>query len=100
MLWQISIFGSGGVDPTTLTPDTALTLLLKGVSVALAIIGGIVVVYIIMAGLQYIMAGGNAGDQATAKKTITYALVGLALVMVSFLIVSEVLRRLSFVGSV
>ena len=99
-LWQISIFGSGGVDPTTIDPNSVLTLGMKGLSVALAIIGGIVVVYIVLGGIQYITAAGNAGEQTNAKKTITYALMGLVLVGLAFLLVGEVLQRLNFVGTV
>lgn len=96
MLWQIGIFGPGGLDPTTLKPDTAFQVVLRGFEIALSLIGGIAVLYILVAGLQYIMAAGNDGKQAEAKKTITYAIVGFFLVIVSFAIVNEVLHRIEF----
>lgn len=100
MLWQIAIFGESGVDPVTLTPVGFSHLVLKGFSMALFILMAICVVYIVMAGIQYITAAGNAGEQTNAKKTVTYALLGLTLALLSFVLVSEVLRRLGFAGSV
>lgn len=100
MLWQIALFGPGGVDPTELNPDSALALGLKVFAVALAVIGGIAVIYVIVGGLHYIIAAGNSNEQTTAKKTITYAIIGLVLAALSFVIIGEVLRRLQFVASV
>lgn len=96
MMWQISIFGSGGVNPENLTPGAFTGLILKMVSMSMVVLSAVCVIYIVMAGIQYVMAGGNAAEQANAKKTITYALLGLSIATLSFVIIGEVLQRLQF----
>lgn len=100
MLWQITLFGSGGVNPEQLDPNGVLTLALKGFSIAAALIGAIAVIYILVAGFQYITAAGSEAKQVEAKKIITYAIAGLLLVVLSFVVINEVLRRLDFNASI
>ena len=100
MFWQISLFGSTGIDPTTINRDSFLIIALKAFSIGMTILTAICVIYIIVAGIQYVMAAGSAGEQTNAKKTITYALLGLAVALLSFLLVNEVLQRLQFNATV
>lgn len=96
LAFQFSLFGKTGVDPTTLTPQSALELALRGIEIALAIIGAVVVVYILMAGIVYATSGGDAKKQGDAKKTIQAALIGLMIVVGAFTITNTVLQRLKF----
>lgn len=100
MMWQISIFGDGGIDPTTINAESFIMIVLRAFSASFIILSAICTVYIIMAGIQYVMAAGNAGEQSNAKKTITYALLGLVVALLSFVLVGEILRRLSFNATV
>jgi hypothetical protein len=96
MLWQIGIRGSGGVDPTTIDINQVNLLIANIVNVLLTVIGVVVFIYIIVAGIQYITAGGNATKQTEAKRAITSAVIGLIIVMAAFAITQEVLQQLGF----
>lgn len=99
-LLQVRLIGPKGLDPTTLNPDSVMLLALKGFALALEILGAIVVIYIAVGGIHYITAAGNPSEQSNAKKTVTYAIVGLALVLLAFALTNGALRGLNFVGSV
>src|SRR6185312_9961777 len=58
---------------------------------ALFMFVGIVCVFIIMyAGIQFILAGGNAKQLDGAKKTLTMALVGLLIILLSSVILNVI----------
>lgn len=97
MLWQINIYGTDGVfDPTTITPAQVLELMLRIAQIGLNLIGIIVVIYIIVAAIQYITAAGDLSKQGEARKAIQYALIGLAVTIVAFTIVRFLLQILDF----
>lgn len=50
--------------------------------------GSVAVVIIIIAGIRFIISGGEAKTVDTAKKQMTYAILGLLLVFLSFMILS------------
>ena len=57
--------------------------------------GGIAaIVMIIVAGIQMTTSAGDAGAVAKAKKTMTWAIVGLAVMILAYAIVNFVLGRL------
>ena len=53
---------------------------------AAAIVGVVAVVMIIIGGIQYSASAGNPAALASAKETITSAIIGLAIVLMSYLI--------------
>lgn len=55
--------------------------------------GGIALLIITIAGLQYVLSQGNPQSTAKAKDTILYALVGLVVCALAFSIVTFVLAR-------
>lgn len=55
----------------------------------------IAVMLIVINGLQYISAGGDAQKTAQAKQGILYAVVGLIIVIMAFSIVNFALRGIS-----
>ncbi len=57
--------------------------------------GTIAVVMIIFSGLSYITSSGDSGKLTKAKGTLTYAVVGLIIVLVAFAITSFVIGRFS-----
>lgn len=57
----------------------------------LGLVGIIAVVFLIMGGFQYITAAGDSNQTEKAKKTIMYAVIGLAVIGLSWAIVSFVL---------
>jgi len=56
----------------------------------LGIAGVIAVVVLIVGGFQYASAAGNEDQIANAKKTITYAVIGLVIVALALVIVNTI----------
>lgn len=63
------------------------------VNVILWIAGILAVVMIIYSGLQMMISSGDSSKTETAKKTLTYAVVGLVVVMLSYVIVGFVVGQ-------
>ncbi len=62
------------------------------VKFALGFLGIIAIVVIIYGGFLYLTAAGKEDKAGTGKKTITYAVIGLLIIMASFAIVNTVLQ--------
>jgi len=56
------------------------------VKVALEFAGIVLFIMLIIGGVNYITSGGNPQQAEAAKKTITYAIFGIVLLAMSFLI--------------
>lgn len=96
MLFQFGILGGGGLDPTNIGAADILTLMLRVVNIALGLVGAIALVYILIAGIQYMTAGGDEKKQGESKQTIQAALIGLLIVAASFALTNTLLRQLAF----
>lgn len=59
------------------------------------IVGFVSVIMIIVGGLKYITSSGDSGNISSAKNTIIYALVGLAIVALAQFIVRFVLAKVA-----
>ena len=59
----------------------------------LALSGGIAVLFLILGGLQYITSSGNKDKAEQAKQTILYAVIGLIVIALSFVIVAFVTQN-------
>ena len=60
---------------------------------AFLIIGAVAVIFIIVAGIQYITSAGNPERAKRAKDTILYAIIGLVVALFATVIVSFVVGR-------
>ena len=58
-----------------------------------AIVGLVAVIMIIVAGLQFITASGNAQNIAKARSTLLYAIVGLVIVVLAQVIVHFIITQ-------
>jgi hypothetical protein len=97
MLYQFTIFGKNGFDPTSFNSAYDIfPLLLIIVNMALGLIGAIAFIYIIIGGIQYITSAGAESKQAEAKKSILAALVGIMIVLGAFSLTNWLLRELKF----
>jgi len=56
----------------------------------LSIVGAIALAMLVYGGIRYIFSGGSPDSQNSAKKTITYAIVGLILIMASYAILAVI----------
>lgn len=64
----------------------------SAINVVLVISGIIAVLMVIIGGLRYTLSGGDSAGLKSAKDTIMYALIGLAIVLLAFAIVSYVVK--------
>ena len=64
------------------------------VNVALAVIGVLAVIMIILGGVQYTTSSGDAGKVKKAKDTIMYGIIGLVVALLAFAIVNFVLTNI------
>lgn len=80
-------------DPKTSTNtiNTAITFALNFLSFAVGIAS---VIMIVIAGFKFVTAGGDTAAVGSARNTILYAVIGLAVVALAQVIVHFVLHRL------
>ena len=72
---------------------TSLEGLIVGVINWMLILAGILaVVALIYSGIMYITAGGNADQAAKAQKNITWAVIGIVIILLSLAIVNWVIN--------
>jgi len=64
------------------------------INLAFAIAGIVAVVYLIMGGFNYVTAGGNPEAVDGAKTTLVNAIIGLVVILVSYLIIQFVMSQI------
>ncbi len=64
-------------------------------NILLTLGGVIAVLFIVLGGYQYITSRGNEDQAKSGRKTMTYALVGLIVVLLAFTLVSILTRTLT-----
>jgi hypothetical protein len=65
-------------------------LIYTGVNYLIGLAGLVAILYIVFGGMQMLLSAGNQAKVTEAKSTITYAITGLILVMLSYLIIGYV----------
>lgn len=85
------LFGgqSGPAGQTTFGSIVVVTL-----NIVLLVVGSLAVAFLIWGGLRYILASGNEEAAEAAKKTITSAILGLLIVILSFTMIIIITRFL------
>ncbi len=78
-------FGGGWTSVQTV-PE----LIARVVSMLLFITGGIAVLFLIIGGYWYITSGGNEEQAEKGKKTLVNAIIGVVIVVMSYVIVNVV----------
>ena len=74
--------------------NSASQLILGLISIALSVAGLVAVLFLIVGGFRYIVAAGNEEQVESAKKTITHAIIGLVIIILSFVIVRVISNAL------
>ncbi len=80
--------------PTPLPFDNIESLIWTIVNYLLYIAGIVAVVFIILGGYQYMSSQGNEEASKKAQKTITYAVIGLVIVLAAYAIKTTIVQRL------
>lgn len=60
------------------------------IKIALAIAFAVAVVFVIYGGYLYITSGGNEEQATTGRRTVTYAVIGIIIIILSFVIISVI----------
>ncbi len=82
--------GGGGLITTDPGTNSVGSLVTKGLNILMYAVAVISVVMIIFGGIRYATSGGNAEKVKSAKNTILYAVVGLAVALLALVIVKFV----------
>jgi hypothetical protein len=89
-----SAFAIDAVTPVEPTGDLSVAEVLTNlINWVLGFTAAVAVLFLIIGGLQYITSSGNKDRAEGAKKTILYAVIGLIVVALSFVIVAFVSRN-------
>jgi heme/copper-type cytochrome/quinol oxidase subunit 2 len=67
------------------------TIIKKIVNVMMFIIGAVAVIMIVYSGFKYVTSSGDAAAVASAKSTLIYSIVGLAVAILAYAIVNFVI---------
>ncbi len=86
--------GSGLSGSTTLTQ-----LIANAVRIMLTIAGGVAVVFVIIGGYQYMTSAGNEEQAVKGKKTLINAIIGIIVIVLSYVIINVIVNLVSGTGS-
>ena len=73
--------------PKVTADNNALTTVLN---IVFMLAGGLSVIFIIIGGLKYVLSAGDPQQTKKAKDTVLYAIIGLILSLIAFVIVGVV----------
>lgn len=92
--------GNLGVDPSIVPPaitaatggeQNIISLVRTIINYFLGFLGIVVLALVIYGGLLYVTAGVNEGGADTGKKIITYAVIGVVIILLSYVFVNTLL---------
>jgi hypothetical protein len=88
------MFGTGNIsDATSLSQ-----LLPMIIELLLGIAGGVAVIFVIIGGYQYITSGGNEESAEKGRKTLTNAVIGIVIIVLSYAIITVIANLVSTPG--
>ena len=80
---------------TGLPNDTSLSaFIMKIINIALTVAGLVAVLFLIIGGFRYITSAGNEETAENAKKILTNAIIGIVVIILSFVIVRVISNAL------
>ncbi len=88
----------GGSNCSSGSNSTVSNLISTGVNILSMVVGALAVVMVIVAGFKYVTSGGDSNRVSSAKNTLMYAIIGLAIAALAKLIVVYVLNTSNAVG--
>lgn len=78
------VVGAGQIAQISCVPAVMKNL----VTVAVVLAGIVALIFVLVAGAKLVLSGGDAKKVASARQTLTYAILGLVLVFFSFFIIA------------
>ena len=82
------------IDPSNPSQDIVYLTLNNVLVIALDLAGIVATIYILIGAFNYFTAFGNEEKAETAKKTLTWAIIGLIVIILSAVIVNEIFKFL------
>ena len=86
-----SQFGTTGISGS----QNLVQLIQNVIEIMLLFAGGIAVIFVIIGGYQYITSGGNAEQAETGQKTLTNAVIGVVVIVLSYTIITVIANLVS-----
>lgn len=77
-------------DRSTYGLEDIKTMIASAIQIAMTLAGTIAVIYIIIGAYQYFTAYGDEAKATKAKTTITWAVIGVVVIILSKVIVTEI----------
>lgn len=81
-----------GYDESLTENDNARDLIVTIVKFVLSFLGIIAVIMVIYAGILYVTSRGDGDQVENAKKTITYAVIGIVIIMSSYALINTIFQ--------
>ena len=84
------VFADDSISPITVANEENLKIGVILVNITNWVLGfsaAVAVLFLIIGGLQYVTASGNEKRADAAKKTILYAVIGLVVILLAYLVV-------------
>jgi hypothetical protein len=72
--------------------NTVVGFIAMLIKIVLFVSGALAVLFVIIGGIMYLTSAGNEEQATKGKKTITYALVGIIIIILSYVIVNVVVN--------
>ncbi len=69
----------------------ASSYLTGAIEFLLMFVGGIAILGVIFSGIMYMMSGGDSSRTETAKRALTFSIIGLVVSLLSFIVVKTVI---------
>ena len=85
------------IDPQNLTRDNVLSIIHTLINWSFAVVGGVVLIYLIIGGYYLLTSSGNEDQVKKGKDTIKSAIIGLIVVLAAWALVVFILRWLGAV---
>lgn len=95
-LWKgINACGNANAGANCEPPgkDDLARLIVNISEIALALVGTVALLFLIVGGFQYITSAGNPDNVAKAKSTILYSIIGLILAILSYAIIKFIIEK-------
>jgi hypothetical protein len=75
--------------------NTLSGILTKVLNIILGLTGLVAVIFLIIGGVKYITSGGNDKSVAAAKNTIMYAVIGIIVIFLAYVIVKVIANTIT-----
>lgn len=91
---SLSLYGVIGNNPQNLDLTSINGILQTAINWGTGLSGTVALIYLVYGGIQYMTSPGNSKQTETAKATITWAIIGLVVIISAWAIVQYFLKLL------